>query len=103
MQFLEKKIENEIRLRLGQRPDTVLWRNAIGFDEVHKTRYGLCKGSSDLIGIHKGRFLAIEVKRPGAKATPQQLLFLTLVQKYGGISGIATSVEEAEAIIASID
>lgn len=38
---------------------------------------------------------AVEVKRPGGKATPEQQSFLDLVKRDGGIAGIVTSVEDA--------
>ena len=46
------------------------------------------KGVSDIIGIYKGRFLAIEVKRKGHKLTHHQQKFIDRVNAEGGI-GIA--------------
>jgi hypothetical protein len=55
----------------------------------------LCVGSSDLIGITAtGRFLAIEVKRPGNKPTPEQRAFIAFVRSFGGVAGVCHSVEE---------
>jgi len=63
-------------------------------------RYGLCTGSADVIGVGPGgRFLAIEVKRPGKNLTEKQKQFLELVKMYGGIAGIATSADEALKLI----
>lgn len=64
-------------------------------------RYGLCVGSADLIGMlaPQGRFLALEVKRPGEKPTKEQELFLELVRKSGGVAAVVTSVEEALAVV----
>ena len=58
------------------------------------------RGVSDLICIVPplGRFLAIEVKRPGyspSDVTPDQRAFLAAVRHFGGVSGIATCVKEA--------
>lgn len=73
-------------------------------------RYGLVKGSSDLIGLKSititpdmvGRklavFTAIEVKTPTGKPTPEQLHFVNRVKELGGIAGIARSVEDVLAI-----
>jgi hypothetical protein len=65
------------------------------------TRAGLCVGSSDLIGVVAplGKFLALEVKRPGEKATEQQQKFLEVVRMAGGIAAVVTSVEEAIAAV----
>lgn len=60
------------------------------------TRYmpiGL-KGKSDILGIYKGKFLAIEVKRPSGRLSLDQELFLEEVKKHGGIAIIARSVED---------
>ena len=62
------------------------------------------RGVSDLICIVAplGRFLAIEVKRPKyspSDVTPDQRCFLAAVRKFGGVSGIATNVEGALALV----
>ena len=57
-------------------------------------------GCSDLIGMLKtGQFLAVECKRPGKAPTPLQAAFLARVKKAGGVSGYATSIESAKAIL----
>ncbi len=59
-------------------------------------------GSADILGIHPtGRFLAIEVKRPSGryKPTPAQLEFLEAIHRYGGLCGIATSIEDVDRIL----
>lgn len=40
------------------------------------------------------RFLAVEVKRPGSLATPEQCVFLERVRQAGGISITATCVDD---------
>jgi hypothetical protein len=72
---------------------------------------GLCKGSSDLIALQPvvitesmlgptiGRFVAVEVKAPKGRATPEQRNFLAHVAGRGGAAGIARSPSEALAII----
>lgn len=53
------------------------------------------KGVSDLICCTpKGKFVAIEVKRPGNKPTQLQKQFLQNVNKIGGLGLWATSVDE---------
>jgi len=60
-------------------------------------------GLSDIIGIHKktGRFVAIEVKNPGKEknVTDLQRQFLENIREAGGITGVATSVDEAQEMI----
>jgi hypothetical protein len=83
-------------------------------------RYGLCVGSSDLIGVLRidrariisgpsthvallnqsiGRFVALECKRPGEQLTEEQERFLALVRCLGGFACVVTSPEEALAAI----
>lgn len=59
--------------------------------------FGLCVGSSDIVGIHKptGRFLAVEVKTEKGKPTNEQINFIEQVRAANGIAGIARSVKEA--------
>lgn len=90
-----------------------LFRNntgAIKDADGRLVRFGLCKGSSDLIGFKSvtitpemvGRkvaiFTAVEVKTPAGKPTPEQLNFVTRVKEQGGLAGIARSVEDVLAI-----
>jgi len=65
---------------------------------------GLGLGTSDLICVVPpyGRFLGIEVKRPGyepSRVNDNQRAWLAVVRQFGGVSGIATSVAEALALV----
>jgi hypothetical protein len=65
---------------------------------------GLGIGTSDLICIvpPHGRFLAIEVKRPGyspSDVRPAQRCFIDAVRKFGGVAGIAVDVASALALV----
>lgn len=52
-------------------------------------------GVSDIIGIlNDGRFLAIEVKRPGGSASLFQKSFLDSISRRGGLAFIATSIDD---------
>lgn len=67
-----------------------VFRNQNGKYELKDGRWissGLVVGASDLIGfqIGTGFFVAIEVKRPGGRISPEQLNFLAQVNKAGGI------------------
>ena len=109
----EKQIQNAI---LGLSRGLVrIFRNQVGSYELKDGRRlssGLCKGSSDLIGWKSIRitpdmvgetvalFVAVEVKQPGERPTPEQRLFLEAVRNAGGIAGVATSVQEAEKLLA---
>jgi hypothetical protein len=51
-------------------------------------------GVSDIIGIHHGRFLAIEVKRKGGKLTPAQQVFIQEVSLRDGMAAVVFSFED---------
>jgi hypothetical protein len=98
----ESQIQYAIRLALGSHPRLVLWRNNTGVAKFkdQSVRYGLCVGSSDLIGILDmpcgvGRFIALECKTAKGAPTREQVLFLELVRKRGGFAAIVRSPEEA--------
>ena len=92
---LEKSIENKIRLALCEEGVFCL-KNNIDNRNLHT---GLGEGSADIICIvpPNGRMLAIEVKsfRPGSRPSEKQLRFIHLVRQFGGIAGVARSVQEA--------
>jgi hypothetical protein len=116
----ESEVSLGIRLDLGARPDTRLFRNIVAvLSDPHypdkRVTVGLCPGSSDLIGWHSvtitpdmvgskvAVFTAIESKRPGHRTDPKrmekQMLFINTVLKFGGLAGVAESVDQARAII----
>lgn len=52
-------------------------------------------GVSDILGVLPGgRFLAIEVKRPGGKLSAEQAAFLSRVRMAGGLALVVTSLGE---------
>ena len=51
------------------------------------------KGVSDILGCHKGRMLAIEIKAPGYHPSQDQIVFIDNVIAAGGIAFVAYSVE----------
>lgn len=102
----EATLLREIRVELGREKDLVLWRNQVGFATyenkhgVQRVPYGLCVGSSDLVGIGPGaRFFALEVKSDTGSATKEQKLFIELVRRRGGFAAVVRSVDEARAAL----
>jgi hypothetical protein len=108
----ELAVQNDIRIACGAGPAR-LWRNNTGAlkDATGRlVRYGLCPGSSDLIGLRQvtitpdmvghtiAQFVAIEVKDRG-RLTEQQQAFIAMVQQAGGLAGVARSVEDARRIL----
>ena len=72
---------------------------------------GLCKGSSDIIGITPvfitpemvgetlGVFTAIEVKTPRGKTSEAQELFIKAIRQAGGYAGVARCPDDVEDVI----
>lgn len=100
----ESDIMRSIMLALSE-AGCLVWRNNVGTLKNAAgipIRFGLCVGSSDLIGIAPdGRFLAVEVKTSKGRASPEQLRFIEAVRGRGGISGIARTPAEALALLSA--
>jgi hypothetical protein len=109
----EREIQHAIRMTIGRGLGVVLWRNNTGqiMHEGRPLKFGLCVGSSDLIGLrplvitpeHVGKtvaqFVAIEVKAERGRPTAEQEKFIELVRTKGGAAGVARSPREALLIL----
>lgn len=108
---LETKIQRLIMVAISEAGHTV-FRNETGSfwtgKVIHKDNRtvtlanaqmipcGLCRGSSDLIGItSQGKFFAIEVKTPKGRTSKEQEAFISRVKEQGGIAGVARSPQDA--------
>jgi hypothetical protein len=102
-----------IRLALSN-DDVRLFRNNCGVlrnEYGNFVTYGLCPGSSDLIGWKSliiqpdmvgkriAQFVAVEVKSNTGRPTNEQRAFILAVRQYGGRAGFARSVPEAREIL----
>ncbi len=102
----EKEVIAEAMLHYNT-GESRIWRNTRGVDiknercprcgyrsgPMRVMRYGIpaSNGGSDLIGIAKGgKFVAIECKSSKGKATKEQMDFLKLIARLGGVSIIYT-------------
>lgn len=100
----EYELMRRIQIELSQLGHRVFRNNVGSFEDKRGAwiRVGLCEGSSDLIGwTRTGRFLAVEVKAPGARTKADRLdkqrAFVDAVNRSGGVGLFASSVEEAVA------
>lgn len=101
----ETTLQNEIRLELGKRKNLRMFRNNVGM--INGVQFGLCVGSSDLIGFKSititpemvgqkvAVFTAIEVKTDKGKVSPAQTKFVEMVRSFGGIGAVVRSVDDA--------
>lgn len=107
----ETNLMHQIMLALSD-AGCLVWRNGTGqawhgkvihkagqqvtLSDARMQPYGICVGSSDLIGITPdGRFLAVEVKTATGRVSKEQQTFIDAVRRSGGIAGIARSIEDA--------
>lgn len=77
----------------------VLWRNAAGYDERRKVRYGLTPGAADYVGLYRGRYLEVELKTPRGRQSPEQIEHQALVERAGGVYEIVRSEADARALL----
>jgi hypothetical protein len=104
----ESQIQDAIRLELGKRPDLIVcWRNNIGHAVMrhgHRVTFGVGgPGGADLLGLtHRGQFVAIEVKTPKGRQTPEQMAFQSLVTRLGGVYLLMRSVDDAREFLESL-
>lgn len=95
----EGQLQDAIRLALGSDPALVLWRNNIGHAVMRhgaRVTFGVGgPGGADLIGLFRGRFVAIEIKTPTGRQSPEQKQYEALVRRLGGEYAILRSVDEA--------
>ena len=61
------------------------------------------RGVPDILAVISGRFVAIEVKRPGNKPSKLQLAQLRRIQAAGGVAMVAESVDDVIAHLSSAD
>jgi len=110
----EHEIQQRIRLACGHGP-VRLWRNNSGalIDQQGRlVRFGLGKGSSDLIGLRSvvvspemvgqrlAQFVALEIKTARGVVSTEQRAFLQLVDQLGGVAAVCRSIEAAQQALA---
>jgi len=106
----ERNLQDRIRLAISQSRLATMFRNNVGMARLKdggRMPYGLCKGSSDLIGWRTVKitpdmigkdiavFTAIEIKTKRGIVSDAQRNFIERVMLAGGIAGVARSEDEA--------
>jgi hypothetical protein len=124
----ESKRQADIRLALAERGDNVFWRNQNGEATYYKggktcpgcgkptlgarkfvVPYGLCPGSSDLIGLVQiepsfipftfAAFVGLEVKALKGVERKNQIKYRNLVNNRDGVVEVVRNAAEANAAI----
>ena len=109
----ETNIMHRVMLALSK-AGAVVFRNNVGVAVAPNggvVRYGLCNGSSDIIGWKPvtitpdmvGKtvavFVAVETKSARGRTSKEQDNFITRVREAGGITGVARDESEALSIL----
>lgn len=82
---LEKTIENQIKKWLEKQG---YWWMKVHGDLFQKS------GIPDILACINGKFVGIEVKRPGGRLSELQKYNIEKIQAAGGVAFVATSVDE---------
>lgn len=91
----ESEIQRAILDYLATVPGWFGWRQNTGAVSTGKRFVRFApKGCADIVGCHKGRFVAIEVKRPGRLLTADQVAFSMSVGWADGVYIRAEHVED---------
>jgi len=97
-QTTEQNIQKSIIDYLRLKKYVVFKHNSTQFGVRNGERFAFTngtKGISDIIACSpRGGFVAIEVKKPGGKPTPEQIDFLERVSKNMGIGILAHSIDD---------
>lgn len=100
MKQSEKQIENSILCFL-EFLGIFVWKNqTVGIWDPSKKIYRKSnnrfhrKGVPDILGILDGKLLAIEVKALKGVVSPEQRVFITMINEQGGIAFVARSVQQ---------
>jgi hypothetical protein len=96
----EQVIETQIRTFLSLRGIFHWKAKTVGtYDprkKIFRKNAGYMKGVSDIIGLHNGIMLAIEVKSASGRVSPEQEIFQANVRANGGIAFVARSVADVQ-------
>ncbi len=106
----ETVLQQNIRLGISA-PNVRIFRNNVGM--INGVQFGLCVGSSDLIGFQSvtvtpemvgqkvAIFTALEVKTTKGRVSEVQQNFIDVVNRFGGIAGVVRSIDDAKKLVGS--
>lgn len=107
----ELKVKREISqyILLAKKDVFFWWQKSVGvFDprtmsfRKNKSRFEI-NGVSDILGVYRGKFFAIEVKSKNGKPTKEQIEFLENVKRHGGYACVARSVDDVVKLFDEIE
>lgn len=87
----EQKVQDSIMKYIKSIGGLPIKQNQIGI-------YGQA-GVPDILACIKGRFVAIEVKKPGEKPKPHQVAFIDAINKKGGIAFYSDNLNKVKEVL----
>ena len=79
------------------------WLNAQPLTVAYKTHgNAYAAGHADILACIDGRYVALEVKQPGRKATPLQRWRIEQVKAAGGEGAVVDSLDAARAVVGAL-
>jgi len=97
---IEIKILEYLSLALRSQGGFFWKNNTAGFYDgtrfrKHSSPYSI-NGTSDILGVFDGKFIALEVKALNGRASAQQKIFIEKIHSCGGHSAVVNSVEQVK-------
>ena len=74
---------------------------AIGGLPIKQNQIGIYgqAGVPDILACIKGKFVAIEVKKPGEKPKPHQVAFIDAINKKGGLAFYSDNLDKVKDVL----
>ena len=88
---IQKTVFDNLKARAA--PGVLYWHTPNNPESRRKS--GFRAGVSDVAALHRGKFYALELKKPGGNPTVQQMEFISQVNSAGGFGCIATGLDQA--------
>lgn len=105
----EKIIENSVLEYINKRPNWFAFKvQSTGIYDPIKKVYRKSRnmwhinGVSDILAIHKGHFVAIEIKTKTGRLTDNQRNFISKIEGHGGTACVVRTIEEADFILSQV-
>lgn len=83
--------------------DTLKWLDDQALTYTLRINDNHKKGIPDIIICRNGKYVVIELKRPGGEATPHQLKRIAKIQKANGYGRVCESLVEVKRFMMEVD
>lgn len=86
----ESAVQARVR-RYLEKCGWLVWKNhGSAFSEI---------GLPDLMALKDGRFLGIEMKKPGGRPTKKQLRWIQRINDHGGVAAVVDNLEDLKELL----